>query len=291
MTTGITDNFVQQFASNFYILGQQQKARLRPFCQDEGSITGNSKSVERMGSAEAYTIGARHGDTVLVDVPHTRRWLDLADKGWAELVDEMDKIKMLADPTSPYVRLGVAALNRAQDDAIIAAAIGNARAPSGNIALPAGQKIADGSTRMTLAKLLTAKEILDAAEVDDELDMDGQGSPQRVMVVTTKQLSDLLGTTEIKNVDYNNVKALAQGQVDTFLGFKFIRTERLPKATTIRSCIAWSRGCIAFGTGMDSKVSIDERVDKNYSVQVYARMSVGAVRVEDAGVVQIDCVE
>lgn len=294
MSFQITENFVQQFGSNFRILGQQKQPRLVPFCQMEPNINGTGKTVERLGKSDAYDLVSRHADTQYVQTPHSRRWLDLADKAWAELVDEMDKIKMLADPTSPYVQLGVAALNRAKDDAIIAAARGTARTGSGSIALPSGQKIAVGAAGLTLAKLLSAKEILDAAEVDDELDADGQNpnmAAKRVMVVSSRQLTNLLGTTEIKSVDFNNVKALAQGQVDTFLGFKFIRSERLPKVGNDRFCLAWSRGCVAFGHGMDVMSSIDPLPGKNYSVQVYARESIGAVRVEDEGVVEIACLE
>ena len=291
MSYTITENMVQQYGTNFRVLGQQKQSRLESWCQPEPNIVGTSKSVERLGKSEAYTLESRNSDTKYVDTPHSRRWLDLQDKAWADLVDEMDKIKMLADPTSPYLRIGVAALNRAKDDIIIAAARGSARTSTSSIALPSAQKIAVSASGLTLAKLLAAKEILDAAEVDAELDADGQGMASRVMVVTTKQLTNLLGTIEIKSVDYNNVKALAQGQVDTFLGFKFVRTERLPKVGNDRYCLAWSRGCVALGTGKDIVTSIDPLPGKNYSVQVYARMSIGAVRVEDEGVVEIACQE
>src|SRR3546814_807101 len=290
MSFQITENFVQQFGTNFRILGQQRRSRLWAYCQSEGNITGTSKSVERLGKTEAYDITSRHADTKYVDTPHSRRWLDLQDKGWADLVDELDKIKMLADPTSPYVAIGVAALNRVKDDIILAAARGSARTNSSSIALPAGQKIAVGSDGLTLVKLLQAKEILDAAEVDVD-DTTGQGAPTRVIAVSTNQITNLLGTTEIKSVDYNSVKALAQGQVDTFLGFKFVRTERVPKVGTSRMCVAWANGCIAAGTGMDVVTSIDTLPTKNMSVQVYARESIGAVRVEDEGVVEIACLE
>lgn len=295
MSFSVTESMVQQFGSNFRILGQQKTARLLPWVQNEGHITGTAKSVERLGKTEAYDLTSRHSDTQYVQVPHSRRWLDLADKAWAELVDEMDKIKMLADPTSPYLQLGVAALNRAKDDVIYNAARGIARAGTGatstNIALPASQKIAAGGAGLTLAKLMTAKELLDAAEVDDVLDADGQGTAQRVLVVTSRQITNLLNTTEIKSIDYNNVKALAAGQVDTFLGFKFVRTERLAKTGTDRYCVAWTRGAVAYGTGMDIQHNIDTLPGKNYSVQVYARESIGAVRVEDEGVVEIACFE
>ena len=177
MSAQVTESMVNQYGMNFRLLYQQKISRLKPFCQIESNIVGQSKSVERLGRADAYDISSRHADTKYVEVPHSRRWLDLQDKGWAELVDELDKIRMLADPTSPYARLAVMALNREADKIILAAVRGNARTNTGLTALPASQKIAEGGLGLTLAKLLAAKEILDIAEVDDGNDFgpDGQG--------------------------------------------------------------------------------------------------------------------
>lgn len=294
MSFQVTENFVQQFSANFHILSQQMQSRFQPFVQVESGIVGASKATERLGATDAYDITSRHGDTEYVETPHSRRWLDLQDKGWAELVDEMDKIKMLADPTSPYAKLGVAALSRAKDDVIIAAALGTARTGTGVQALPAAQKIAAAGAGLTLAKLLAAKEAMDAAEVDEPMmGQDGQGvaTPQRCIAVSSRQLTNLLGTTEIKSIDYNNVKTLVNGQVDTFLGFKFIRTERLPLVGANRSCVAWSKGCVGLGIGKDIVSSIDTLPTKNMSVQVYARESIAAVRLEDDGVIEVACQE
>lgn len=291
MSNSVTESMVQQYGANYRLLGQQKPSRLAKFCQMEPGIVGTSKSTERLGKTDAYDITSRHADTKYVDTPHSRRWLDLQDKGWADLVDEMDKIKLLADPTSPYVALGVAALNRAKDDVIIAAARGIARTGTSTIALPTGQKIAEGGTGLTLAKLLAVKEIFDAAELDEELQEDGQGAVTRVFPVTTKQLTNLLNTTEIKSTDYNSVKALVQGQVDTYLGFQFVRTERLAKVGTSRMCTPWVKGCMALGIGKDIFTGIDTLPGKNYSVQVYSRESIGAVRLEDEGVVEVACFE
>jgi hypothetical protein len=298
MSFQVTEAMVQQYGTNFRTLYQQRQSRLAPWCQIEGSIVGQSKSVERIGKAEAYDITSRHADTKYVEVPHSRRWLDLQDKGWAELVDEMDKIRMLADPTSPYASLAVMALNRQKDDIILAAARGNARSNTGLIPLPATQKIAVGGTSLTLAKLLAAKEILDANEVDDDqsMAMDGQSTTEqtaRVIVVNAKMLTNLYGTTEIKSIDYNSVKALSQGAIDTFLGFKFVRSERLFRDSTVstRFAVAYSKSCMGLGIGKDIVSSIDVLPSKNYSVQVYARMSIAAARLEDEGVVEIGCFE
>jgi hypothetical protein len=293
MSFQIPENMVMQFSNNFRILYQQKQARLRPWCQIE-SVTGQSKSVERMGKAEAYDITSRHADTKFVEVPHSRRWIDLADKGWAELIDKLDKVRLLADPASGYAMQANAALNRQQDDIIMTAARGNARTNAGLSVLPATQKIAVGGTSLTLAKLLTAKEILDSNEVDDDASMqaDGQGMhASRVMVVNAKMLTSLYGTTEIKSVDYNSVKALAQGQIDTFLGFKFVRSERVVKDGTATTgyAVAWARSCLALGIGQEISSSVDRRPDKNNAWQVFADMSMGAVRVEDEGVVEIAC--
>lgn len=296
MSFQVTENMVQQYGTNFRTLYQQWQSRLQPWCQIESHIAGQSKSVERVGKAEAYDITSRHADTRYVEVPHSRRWIDLQDKGWAELVDELDKIRLLADPTSAYPKLAVGALNRAKDAIIYAAARGSARANSGSIALPAAQKIAVAGSGLTLAKLLTAKEILDANEVDDDMSMgmDGQtanGQATRVMIVTARMLTNLLGTTEIKSVDFNNVKALANGQVDTFLGFKFVRYQGVfvDGTATGGYAIAFARSCMGLGIGKDIVSSIDILPTKNLSAQVYARMSIGATRLEDEGVVEIAC--
>lgn len=295
MSFTITEAFIQQFGDNIRQLGQQRTSRLSPFVGVESGIVGTSKSTDRLAKTDTYQLTTRHGDTQYVNGVHSRRWLDLSDWAWADLVDEMDKIKSLADIKSAYVQSAVAAHNRRRDQLIYDAARGNSRSPTGNIALPSGQKIAVGGAGLTLAKILQAKEILDAAEVDDELEGDGQSpnmAAKRVMVVTTKQITNLLGTTEIKSVDYNNVKALAMGQVETFCGFKFVRADSIvAKVGSDRFCVAWSRGCVNLGVGMDQTVGIDVLPGKNYSTQVYARQSLGAVRVEDEGVVEIACLE
>jgi hypothetical protein len=83
-----------------------------------------------------------------------------------------------------------------------------------------GQIIAEAGTgRFTIAKLRQAKEILDLADVDPSL--------PRHIVVGPKQITDLLGTTEVTSSDFNTVKALASGDINSFLGFNFVVSNRL----------------------------------------------------------------
>ena len=76
MSFQITEAMVQQYGTNFRTLYQQRQSRFAPWCQMEDGIVGQSKSVERIGKAEAYDITSRHADTNYVEVPQSRRWLD-----------------------------------------------------------------------------------------------------------------------------------------------------------------------------------------------------------------------
>jgi len=283
MANTITKAFVQQFQDNLIHLAQQKGSRLRSAVKEQ-SVTGEKFHFERLGSVAAIVKSSRHTTTPVLDVPHSRRTATMADYQWADLIDDEDKVRMLVTPESHYARSGANSMARAIDDIIIAAALGNAVDGDGsNVALPSGQKIAHGSAGMTLAKLISTKEILDGNDVDpDEM---------RYIVLGSQQVSNLLATTEIKSSDYNSVKALVQGDIDTFMGFKFLRSERLALASTTRSCFAFTESAMGLGIGSDVKTKIDVRPDKSYAHQVYLSFVAGATRVQDECVVQVDCTE
>ena len=178
-------------------------------------------------------------------------------------------------------------MGRAMDDAIIAAATGNAFAGvSGGtpVALPAGQKVGVGSSGLSLEKLIDAKEILDAADVDPD--------EERYLICTAKQMSDLLALEKITSADYATVKALVQGAIDTFMGFKFVRSQRLGvDGSGDRQVLAFTKSAIGLAVGKDMSTKISERADKNYATQVFLSMTIGATRVEDEKVVEIACAE
>lgn len=285
MSTQITTAFVQQFSSNVQLLSQQRGSVLRGAVSEE-SVTGEKAFFDQVGAVAAIKRTSRHGDTPLVETPHSRRMVTMDSYEWADLIDDSDKVRMLIDPTSTYAQAASAAMGRAMDDAIIAAATGTAKTgKSGatSTALPAAQQIAAGSANMTLDKLLEAKRIFDLADVDPSL--------PRHMVVSPRQIEALLNTTEIKNSDFNTVKALAQGQINSFLGFNFHVSNRLAISGNDRTCFAFAGDGIKLAVGKDVQSRIDERADKSYSTQVYYCASFGATRMEEEKVVQIICDE
>ena len=290
MSSQITTSFVEQYSSNVAMLSQQMGSKLRSSVDVE-KVTGKNAFFDQVGVTAAQLRTSRHGDTPQIDTPHSRRRLSLADYEWADLVDDVDKVRMLVDPTSSYARAAAAAMNRAMDDVIITAF--NASASTGvaggdSTALPSGQKTAtsDQSDGLTITKLLAAKKILDNNDVDPSL--------RRYIVCGPQQISDLLGTTQVTSSDYNSVRALATGAVNTFLGFEFIMSTRLnmdATNTTDRLVFAYTEDAIKLGIGKDISAKISERADKSYSTQVYYSMALGAVRMEEEKVVQIPCHE
>tara|TARA_E500000331_G_scaffold201502_1_gene193411 strand:+ start:234 stop:881 length:648 start_codon:yes stop_codon:yes gene_type:complete len=205
---------------------------------------------------------------------------------WSDLIDSADKVAMLADPTNVYARTAANAIGRSMDDEIIAAATGTSKtgkAGASSTSMLSANTIAHGSADLTIAKLLSAKKALDLNDVDPSI--------PRYIAVGPNQIEALLNTTQVTSSDFNTVRALASGQVDSFLGFKFIVTNRLAFASNIRTCFAWAEDGIKLAVGRDVMSRIDERADKSYSTQVYYCATFGSTRMEEEKVVSIACDE
>ncbi len=306
MSFTITEAFVQQFQKTFHMDSQQTVSRLEMYARRyPGMVVGEAFTVDRLGTSNAQPNRPRHSDLTYQDLATERRFADMSDLEPAELIDAMDKLKLLIEPGNQYSESLIADCNRFKDKILINAMLGSARTRSGSIALPSGQKIANGATALTLAKLREAKKRLDNAEMDnsDFFRRTGQhmakqdpygnlAEPSYVLVCTTSQINDLLADTVVTSVDQNSVKALVSGSINTFMGFMFVHVPEafLPKVSTIRSCIAYAPKAIEYGLGKETTSKIERIAHKN-AWQVLAEVSCGAVRAQDKGVVQIDVVE
>jgi len=266
-------------------------------------VVGDTMYVERIGPKDAQLRGARHGETPISDAEHSRRKLSMADYIVpADLIDKPDKLKLLIDPQSVYTQNQVFSLKRAIDDVIIAALFGAAYGghtgattinfhdvgesrlvESSGVICAAGSDFSNTTeTGLTIAKLLTCKELLDDAEIDDER--------PRYFVTNPHNVNQLLNLTEVKSSDYNTVKALAQGQIDSYMGFKFIKSTRLPADDTdtgATKCAAFAQNAIVLAIAEEPSVSVSVRNDLCDSIQVFSTLSIGATRVEGPVVVGI----
>jgi hypothetical protein len=289
----ITTAFVEQYKGNVAHLAQQKGSRLRMGVDTE-SVVGKTAFFEQIGQVAARVRTSRHSDTPRMDTPHARRRVSLVDYDWADLIDQEDKVRMLIDPASQYAQAAAWAMGRAMDDAIIANGLGVAytgvdgstqTAYDTNMTIGVQVRdpgVAAANYGLNIAKLLAAKEKLDGADVDPD--------EERYIALPARQVTSLLSSTKTTSSDYNTVKALVEGKIDTFVGFKFIRTQRTTlDGSANDNVMYWVKSGIKLAIGKDASARISERADKNYATQVFYSMIIGATRMEEVKVGIITC--
>jgi len=258
------------------------------------TVNGKERTFSQLGKSKMRLITTRNGKTVPSNTSMAKRWL--RPKGYDEVtyIDEFDDVALgeLPKPESEHVQSHAMAAKRTMDEVLIAAMEGTAfigEDGTTQVDVPASQKVAvnyvksgaPANSGLTLAKLLKTKQILDANEVD----MEG-----RFIVVAAQQIFDLLNDVEeVKNADYNSVRALVDGTLTRFGGFDFVITEllTLDSSTDVRTCIAYQRSGVVLGISKEKKVKISIRDDLNETIQIRTVMGLGATRLEEEKVVLV----
>jgi len=283
MSNTITNAFVQQFDETIRLLAQQKESRLEMATFDKGSITGESFTANRLGALEdTPENNVRHGDTVWSEADHSTRVALMKDFYQDLPVDRADEPKVLANPSGSYTQSLNAAWNRRKDAIIYAALRGNSQAKDGSlVALTAGQKIAHGSTGFTKAKLLTARALFRANE------MDNANGEELYITFTSGMLEDVLTDTTLTSADHMAVKMLQEGDISgKWMGFTWVPYEAVYSSGGVYYPVAWAKSALYRGTGfVEGKAS--RRADKKDTLQLSQAGSYGAVRVEEKGVVEI----
>lgn len=294
MSQQIDTALVQTYRSNIEVQFQQKGSRLRNTVRME-SQNAEFDFYDRIGPVEAQKVTTRHGDTPLNETPHDRRRIALEDYDWADLIDKKDKLRMLADPTSAYTQNAVYAMGRAVDRSIIAAATGTAyigKTGATTQAFPAASEVAvdyvergsAANSNLTIGKLRRIRFLLESTEAIEDGEL-------VTAAITSSQVQSLLQTTEITNADYNSVKALVSGTIDTFMGFKFVRTQLLAKSGNNRECLFYPMSGITLAMANELTVEVDRLPGKRYSVQVYVCGSFGSSRMWEEKVIRAKCDE
>jgi hypothetical protein len=293
MSVQITTAFVEQYKANVYHLTQQKGSKLRAHVRTE-TITGKSAFFEQLGASTARKRTSRHADTPRMDTPHSRRRVTIEDYDWADMVDGEDQIRMLINPTSMYAETGAMAMGRAMDEAILDAATGTAyTGVDGSTSTTFDTSmIVDVTTRwpgvssadygLNAAKIIEAGNLLGTNEVDPD--------DEKCLVVPARQISSLLKDVKVASSDFNMLKPLYEGKVAYYGGFKIIPCNRVTTDDNgDDKCVFWAKGGMLLGVGADIQTRISERSDKNYAMQAFVRMSIGATRMEEVRVGYIEC--
>lgn len=286
MALHVEEHVVRAFDENLRLLFEQEASRLRPYVDVRTGVVGKAASwnvfIGEAARQKVIATTGRHEDHTQDDLDGLVSWAVLQFWYQALPLDPQDAVKLLMDPRGKYAMAIANTLGRQVDANLIAAAVGSATRGEDmgtSTALPSSQKVAAASTGMTVAKLRAAKKILDQNEVP----MEG-----RTIAVNADMMDDLLGTTEVTSSDFNTVKALVNGDFNTFLGFHFVRTEKIISTGTLAT------GAVCFvkqslGLAIAEEYNrVAQRRDKHDEWEAYGRVQFGCVRTDDKGVVQIN---
>lgn len=271
-------SLVQQYTTMVRAKAQQKESRLQMAFMAGNHFGKNAVAVEQIGPVEAIEPANRHADTQYISTPHDKRWIAPRPFIWADLIDDEDKVRQLADFESPYSTNGSSAIKRAKDRRAIAALYSVAKTGEDGTT-NSGTPVVMTAAALTVARILEAKRRLDEAEVDED--------DPRYFVLPGRQVEKLLNQTEIKSADFNTVRALAMGELDSFAGFKFIRSQLLPLSGSNDRCFAWAKSGMHFGVWRDIETFIDRMPAKNNSWQVMVKGNFNATRTEEVKVIEV----
>lgn len=295
MSQFVTTHYVQQYTTNVQLLSQQKGSRLI------NSVTiGQYKGkqgvpVDQFAPTVANKRTTRYPALTPADIQADRRWVFPVDYDWNDLIDNIDKLRLLIDPMSSYVSSGSAAMNRAKDDEIIAAYFGTAKTGvdgSTSTSFPVSQQVSasEGSssaTGMNVEKLKAGIQILLANEAWDP------SSGDRIScVISAKQNRNLMDEIQVINADYNGDKAVVNdGFVMSWGKVDFIHSERLPTNGSSQTRVPmYVKEGMHLGTWQDLSTDVSQRKDlAGLPWQVYVYGTFGATRIEEKKVVELPC--
>ena len=277
MAVGISNAFVQLFDAEVKQAYQSSRA-LAGLTRERANVEGNQVKFPKIGKGTA-TVRVPQTDVTPLNVTYSQVTATMSDYIAAEYSDIFSQQKVNFDERRELVAVVSAAIARRMDQLVLDAL--NASATTLTVATTVG----GAGTNMNIEKLIEAKKLLDANNVPSE---------GRCMIIHANNLAGLLGETEVQSSDFNTIKALVSGEVDTFMGFKFVtlgdRDEGgLPLPST-RTCFAFHKDAVGMGIGMNQKSEINYIAEKT-SFLVSSMFSAGAVAIDDEGIVKISCTE
>lgn len=295
----VPEHHVKMYTANVQA-ALAKKGGLLTSLVSKGSYMGEkSQVVNFIGPVEFVERDTPYSDTKLVQLEHTQRWITGKEYDCAVLVDRLDTLKMIYDPTNPYVERFREAAARKQDEIIMAAFFADAKVGKDGTtsqAIKAANTVAHGGTGLTVAKLRSVKKLIKKRHIDTR-------TVRPFFAVSAEEIDDLLGEVAVGSSDYNAVKPLVDGEVSQFMGFQFIPYEdngdnlkgksipQYTSGTVIRQCPVWVMDGMQHGTWQGLEITINNRADKNNIKQIHGVITEGATRLEEDKVFQVECKE
>lgn len=292
MSIEITKSMIDGYGSEVDTLLRQRGSKLRPFVTTV-PIKGKRDFFEQIGAVTTNAKTTRHQDIEYSNTEHARRSVAAVVRYAADLIDSDDIARTLINPSNEYAVAQADALGADWDDIIFSAGMGIAytgvdgttqTAYDTNMTVANNVReagVSDAAYGLNVAKLRRAKKLMDARHVPKE---------DRFISVNAAAMESLLGTTRATSADYANVKALVNGEMDTFVGFKFVDCQRVPSDGTYDKVMFWHKRGIRVGVHQDVKARMDYIKTKVGEVlQVHTWFDVGGTRMQEPMVGYIEC--
>ena len=277
MAINVSNAFVTLFDAEVK-QAYQGESMLRNTVRLRTGVEGSTHKFPKIGAGVAQ-VRVPQTDVTPMNVDYSQATVTLSDYIAAEYSDIFNQAKINFDERSELVQVVSKSIGRRADQLIIDAL------DAASTSLTVATTVGGAGTNLNLDKLIEAKKLMDAGNVP----MEG-----RHILIHANNLSGLLGETEVTSSDYNSVKALVGGEINTFLGFNFhVIGDRdeggLPKPST-RTCYAWHQQALGMAEGMGVRTEINYIPEKT-SHLVASMFSAGAVGIDAGGIVEISCTE
>jgi hypothetical protein len=279
MSISLSNAFVTLFDAEVK-QAYQGKAMLVPAVRQRRGVEGSTVKFPKVGRGVA-TVRVPQTDVTPLNVGFSSVTLTLSDFNAAEYSDIFSQAKVNFDERQELVQVVAGAMGRRQDQMILDGLDGS------STSLTVANSIGGSNTNMNIAKLREAKRLLDKGNVPP----DG-----RHIIIHANGLSNLLSETSVTSSDFNSVKALVQGEINTYLGFTFhVLGDRSEGGLPIdgsldRTCYAFHKDAVGYGEGIAMRTEINYVAEKT-SWLVNEIFSAGAIAIDDEGIVKITCRE
>ena len=292
MSANLEDLYVQQYSTNIQLLLQQMGSKLRDTVTMGSHVGKQASPVDQVGAIEMQPVVSRFAPMGRVDAAVDRRWVFPSDFDLPQLIDEYDKLRLLIDPSSTYVRNAVLAAGRQFDKLICAAFTGTAKTGetgSTNTSFASANEVdvavGGANSKLNVAKIKAVKELMMANHVDFDME-------EAYIGITAADHASLLNEIQVISSDFNTRPVLVDGKVTEFLGFRFVHCELIETqlaGTNEVTLPVWVKSGMYLGVWNDITNTVSRRNDlQGEPWQVYTKMTAGATRLEEDKVYAIE---
>ena len=274
MSTSISNAFVAQFDAEVK-QAYQGAAKLFGTIRTKTGVVGSTHRFPKLGKGLAQP-RIPQTDVVPMNVQHSNVTATLEDWSAPEYSDVYDLQKINFDERKELKMAIASAMGRRNDQLIIDAA------DAGASSTQVDDNVGGTNSGVNTAKLRRAKRLMDAA---------GVPATDRTFVHSAVGLEQLLGETNATSSDFNSIKALVNGEIDTWLGFKFVMIEDrdeggIDLTANIRKNFAYHKQAIGLAVGIDMRTEMNYVPEKT-SWLVNGMFSAGAIGIEDSGIIEV----